>query len=301
MLILMGSTSHAMTRVLDKRIWVLIWTAVGIPFSWIKEVKDVGLVAAVGVTSASAMVIIIIAASADKMLTDGIPEEIAVIPRGAIDFLSNLATYFFVFSFTVTSPTVCYHMNKPMDFPITLIAAMIFITLVYMSVMELGYAAYGQSLSEVDTIVDAISPPGQPLDVFGWLINIVILIVMLPHFLVLFTPTAKQIDVLCSNVGERRQWSASHTKIACLVGRTCLVILDGCIAIVVPKVSSLVSLIGAICVTQNSILFPIACYVKIKRQHQYPFPKWEVPLLVLLFVIGLMVIVIGLYGAVVHF
>ncbi|KAF4715053.1 hypothetical protein FOZ63_030848 [Perkinsus olseni] len=278
-----------MTRVLDKRIWVLIWTAIGIPFSWIKEVKDVGLV------------IVIIVASADKMITDGIPEDLAVLRPSPLDFLASLASYFFAYSFTATSPTVCYHMNRPMDFPKMLVAAVLLITLLYMSVMELGYAAYGQSLSEVDTIVDAISPPGQPLDVFGWLINIVILMVMLPHFLVLFTPTAKQIDVLCSYVGERRQWSSSHTKVACLVGRTCLVIVDGCIALVVPKVSSLVSLVGALCVTQISILFPIACYIKIKRQHRYPFPKWEVPLLVLLFVIGLVVTVIGLYGAILHF
>ncbi|KAF4684298.1 UbiA prenyltransferase domain-containing protein 1 [Perkinsus olseni] len=221
MLVLLGSTCYAMTHILQKRIWALIWTAIGIPFSWIKEVKDVGLVAAVGVTSASAMVIVILVASANRLISGSARDSLVTAPRGAIDFLSNLASYFFVFAFTATSPTVCYHMNRPMDFPENVDCRGIVDNFVV-------HVRYGARLRGVCLSTSSVGSS-----------NIVILVVMLPHFLVLFTPTAKQIDVLCSNVGERRRWSASHTKIACLVGRTCLVILDGCIAIVVPKVSSL--------------------------------------------------------------
>ncbi|KAF4690466.1 hypothetical protein FOZ60_017317 [Perkinsus olseni] len=301
MLLLLASTCEAMARALDKRVWIALWTIVGILLSWIKEVKNVGAFAAVGVLSASAMVIVIIAASANKLVTDGVGEDLIVGPRNAVDFLSIFATYFFAYGISATTPTVCYNMTKPMDFPKSLAVAMIFCTGVYLTAMELGYAAYGQSLSKADTIADAISPPGQPLNGFGWLINLVILMVVLSHFLVLFTPTAKQLDVLCASVGERRQWSTMKNKVACLVGRTCLVILEGCIAIVVPKVDSLVGLIGAFCVTQLSVFFPIACYIKMKRHRHLPLKKWELFLFAVLVAIGFVVMVLGVYGAAVQF
>ncbi|EER10837.1 transmembrane transporter, putative [Perkinsus marinus ATCC 50983] len=300
MLILLGSTCLAMTGVLNKRVWIVLWTLVGIPFSWIKEIKDVGIVAAIGVLSSSAMVIVIIAASVNKMIDDA-PDDLTAVPLSAIDFLSNLATYFFVNGFAASTPTVCFHMNKPEDFPKTLAAAMTFITLVYMTVMELGYAAYGPLLAQVDTIVDALSPPGRSLDVFGWLINIVVLIVLIPHFLVMFTPTAKQMDLLCSNFSERRKWSTVKSKLLCLSARTCLVILEGLIAIVVPRVSSLVSVIGAFCMVQFSIFFPVACYHKIKRLQHLTTPKLVVVFQILIVAIGFVVMVMGLYGSVTRF
>ncbi|KAF4674937.1 hypothetical protein FOL46_003384 [Perkinsus olseni] len=286
MLLLLASTCEAMAHALDKRVWIALWTVVGIPLSWMKEVKNVGVVAAVGVVSASLMVIVMVAASANKLITDGVGEDVVVGPRSAIDFLSIFATYFYAYGISATTPTVCYNMNDPLDFPKSLAVAMIFCTGVYLTAMELGYAAYGQSLSKADTIADAISPPGQPLTVFGWLISLVILMVVLSHFLVLFTPTAKQLDALCASVGERRRWSDFQSKVAFLVGRTCLVILEGLIAIVVPK---------------YAIFFPVACHVKIKRRKQMPAAKWELLLFVLLSVIGLVVMAMGVYGAVVHF
>ncbi|EEQ99044.1 amino acid transporter, putative, partial [Perkinsus marinus ATCC 50983] len=206
-----------------------------------------------------------------------------------------------VYGFTATTPTICYHMTKPRNFPKTVVAATIFITLLYSSVMELGYVGYGQFLTTVDTIVDAISPPGQTLDVFGWLINITILAVMLPHYLVLFTPTAKQIDAMCSHIGERKGWSVGRCTLAALICRTILVILEGGLAIVIPKVSSIVSLIGAFCVTQITTLFPIACYMKAKRQHQLPWPIWEILLHSLFAMVAFVVMGIGIYGAIINF
>ncbi|EER00214.1 amino acid transporter, putative [Perkinsus marinus ATCC 50983] len=301
MLILMGSTTEAMTRVLNRQAWIALWTLVGIPFSWIKEVKDVGFIAVFGVTSASAMVIVIIVASADRMVTDGISESLAVVPSDALEFIAALASYFYVYSFTAASPTICYHMTKPENFPKTVVVATIFITLLYSSVMELGYVGYGQFIATVDTIVDAISPPGQTLDVFGWLINITVLAVMLPHYLVQFTPTAKQIDRMSSHIGERKGWSTKRCKVTALVCRTLLVIAEGGLAIVIPKVSSIVSLIGAFCSTQVTILFPIACYMKVKRQHQLPWPLWEILVHALFTMVAFVIMGIGIYGAIIHF
>ncbi|EEQ98627.1 amino acid transporter, putative [Perkinsus marinus ATCC 50983] len=301
MFLLLASTCEAMARVFDRRVWIALWVLVGIPLSWIREVKDVGIIAAAGVLSATAMVVVIIAASANKLVVDGTAHDLEVGPRGVVDYLSVFATYFFAYGISATTPTVCYNMSKPNDFPKSLVAALGFSTLVYLVVMELGYAAYGQALSKADTIVGAISPSGQPLNVFGWLINLVVLLVVLSHFLVLFTPTAKQVDAVCSTVGERRRWSTFNYRIGCSVGRTCLVIFEGFIAIVVPKVDILVGLIGAFCVTQLSVFFPIACYIKIQMNLGSSIPKWKSFFFVLLMVVGLVVMGMGVYGAILNF
>ncbi|KAF4704284.1 hypothetical protein FOZ62_020144, partial [Perkinsus olseni] len=141
MLLLLASTCEAMALVLDRRAWAAIWTVVGIVLSWIKEVKNVGVVAAFGVLSVSAMVIVIFVASANKLIADGVAEDLRVLPRGAIDFFSVFATYFFGYGMSSTTPTVCYNMTRPTDFPKALIVAMVFCTGLYMAVMELGYVA----------------------------------------------------------------------------------------------------------------------------------------------------------------
>lgn len=301
MLLLLASTCEAMALVLDRRAWVAIWIVVGIPLSWIKEVKNVGFIATIGVVTVSAMVIVIFVASADKLVQDGVARDLKVGPDGAIDFFSMFATYFFGYGMSSTTPTVCANMTRPMDFPKALFVALVFCTALYMAVMELGYIAYGQALAGADTIAGAISPAGQRLNTFGWIINVVVLVVVSSHYLVLFTPTAKKVDELCLDISEKKQWSSFKYKLVSLLGRTGLVILEGCIAIVVPKVDALVSLIGAFCVPHLSIFFPIACYVKMRRSHQLSIPKWELVLFAALIVIGFVVMVLGIYGAIIQF
>ncbi|KAF4661244.1 hypothetical protein FOL47_006765 [Perkinsus chesapeaki] len=301
MILLLAATTETLTQVLSRRIWTAIWTAISISLALIRDMKHVGSIAAVGAMSASVMVIVIIAACISKLATDGVSNEVMVMPQKGLKFISVFATYFFAYGLSTVTPTVYHGMANPSDFPKALSTAIFFCLCLYTSTLELGYLAYSQSLASADTVLAAISPPNQPLTIFGWLINIIVIVVVLSHILVLFTPTAKRVDMTWSAISERRRWSTFQLRVCLMASRTLLIILEGCIAIAVPKVDVLVGLIGAFCVTQLSVFFPIACYVKLKRRRKISIPLWETLLFMLLVAVASLVMVMGIYGASLQF
>ncbi|EER03763.1 hypothetical protein Pmar_PMAR022712, partial [Perkinsus marinus ATCC 50983] len=48
-------------------------------------------------------------------------------------------------------------------------------------------------------------------------------------------------------------------------------------------------------------LFPIACFMKAKRQHHLPWPVWEILLHFVLAMVAFVVMGIGIYGAIIDF
>ncbi|KAF4738543.1 hypothetical protein FOZ62_031401 [Perkinsus olseni] len=175
-------------------------------------------------------------------------------------------------------------MNEPKRYPVALAIAALFCVITYASLMLLGYAAYGDSLLNADTIADAISPPRSNLSVAGWIINFVILVVVVSHFLVLYTPTALAMDDFLSRVA-----------------RSALVVIQALIAVAIPSVDKLVNLIGALCVIQLCFIIPIACYVKLKRMAGIRIGIIEIVLYLVLLVVALIAMGVGIHGAVIQF
>ncbi|KAF4720174.1 hypothetical protein FOZ63_029708, partial [Perkinsus olseni] len=196
MLLILASSILSLTRVLSLRVWLLISGLACLPLTWIKDMKEVGLVAAFGVATVAAAVITIIVACIAHYV------ELEEAPRTQISSSSPLALIstfnMFLLSFTVsvTEPTIIAAMDRPRDFPKALFLAFGFILVVYAAVTTLGYLAFGDLLLQRDTVVLAIAPPGAPLNAAAWIINIIMLLLVSVHLLVLFMPTAHFIDSL---------------------------------------------------------------------------------------------------------
>ncbi|KAF4661245.1 hypothetical protein FOL47_006766 [Perkinsus chesapeaki] len=295
LLVLLASTTVALTKTWNIRLWIMVWALVCLPLSWIRKMKSVGIVASIGVLSVCVLVAVVIIACIQQLIESGPAKDYSVMSNDPLDLLSNFATFIFSFGFSATTPTITFSMKEPKRYPVSLAIAAIFCVLVYAVVMLLGYGAYGNSLLQTDTIVQAISPPNERLSPSGWVINLVVLVVVASHFLVLFTPTALAVDDLLSRArcikGRSRIWS--------LAARSGVVILQALIGIAIPSVDKLVNLIGALCVIQLCFIIPIACYVKLKRMAGIPIGKLEVLWYILLLLLALLAMGIGIYGAIV--
>ncbi|KAF4669725.1 hypothetical protein FOZ61_003319 [Perkinsus olseni] len=301
LLVLLASTTIAFTKALDVRTWVAIWALACLPLSWIKEMKNVSLLAAVGVVSVCTLVVVVIVACIQHLATAGTRDNYNLLSTNPLRLLGNFAAFIFSFGFSATTPTITHNMNEPKRYPIALAIAALFCVITYASLMLLGYAAYGDSLLNADTIADAISPPRSNLSVAGWIINFVILVVVVSHFLVLYTPTALAMDDFLSRVGWVTKLPDARQRIARLSARSALVVIQALIAVAIPSVDKLVNLIGALCVIQLCFIIPIACYVKLKRMAGIPIGIIEILLYLVLLVVALIAMGVGIHGAVIQF
>ncbi|KAF4731387.1 hypothetical protein FOZ62_027032 [Perkinsus olseni] len=177
LLVVMGESFLALTGALSRRAWISICGVINMPLSWIKHMKDVGLVAAIG-----------------ELISQEAPAESELFPKNMLYFLYSFDTFLLSFTVGVTQPMIVAGMNSPTHFPKALALAFTFILVVYVVVSYVGYAAYGRVLDRDDSIILALCPPGVPLTITGWLLNITLLVLVAVHFVILIMPTAQLVD-----------------------------------------------------------------------------------------------------------
>ncbi|KAF4658691.1 hypothetical protein FOL47_007874, partial [Perkinsus chesapeaki] len=270
LLVLQASISLSLTKVLNWRTWIAIWIAVGIPLSWVKEFKNVGLLAIAGVTSTLVLLAVIIAACIQHLVSEESPGPYTLATSDPWVLIGSLATYVFPLSHPLVAPTIMNAMQEPLRYPLASAIASLFLVVLYGTVMILGYFAFGNSLLTYDTIADAIAPTTGTLSVIGWILNIAIIIVVATHYVVLLSPTALALDGLVSAVSRKWGLSARVSLFLVLASRSGLVILQGVVGIAFLSVNKLVTFLGAFGTIQISLALPLISYIRLKSLNGSP-------------------------------
>ncbi|KAF4696556.1 hypothetical protein FOZ60_000246 [Perkinsus olseni] len=298
MLLILASSLLSLTRVLSLRVWLLISGLVCLPLTWIKDMKEVGLVAAFGVaTVAAAVITIIVACIAHYVELEEAPRT-QVSSSSPLALISTFNMFLLSFTVSVTEPTIIAAMDRPRDFPKALFLAFGFILVVYAAVTVLGYLAFGDLLLQRDTVVLAIAPPGAPLNAAAWIINIIMLLLVSVHLLVLFMPTAHFIDSLFRFEDMKRwrtPWRAGITRIITRSSQLCVCVALG---VAIPSVNRLVNVLAAFCIIMLSIVLPILFYLRLNYLSKERFSRVECAVAGLLLLLSPLAIAAGLYVAV---
>ncbi|KAF4658694.1 hypothetical protein FOL47_007877 [Perkinsus chesapeaki] len=301
LLVLQASISLSLTKVLNWRTWIAIWIAVGIPLSWVKEFKNVGLLAIAGLTSTLVLLAVIIAACIQHLVSEESPGPYTLATSDPWVLIASLATYLFPLSHPVIAPTITNAMQEPLRYPLALVIATMFLIVLYGTVMILGYFAFGNSLLTYDTIADAIAPTTGTLSVIGWILNIVIIIVVATHYVVLLSPTALALDRLVSSASQKWGLSARTSFFLTLGARSGLVTLQGLVGIIFLSVNKLVTLIGAFGTIQLSFALPLISYIKLKSLNGSPVSKTLLAFCSILIVAALFVMCVAIYATISKF
>ncbi|KAF4658696.1 hypothetical protein FOL47_007879 [Perkinsus chesapeaki] len=298
LLVLQASISLSLTKVLNLRAWIVIWIAVGIPLSWVKQMKNVGLLAIAGVTSSVSLLAVIVVACIQRIISEEPAGPYNLATSDPLTLMGCLATYIFALSHPVLAPTVANAMEKPMKYPLASAISSLLLIVLYGTVMILGYFAFGNSLLTYDTIADAIAPTTGTLSVIGWILNIVIIIVVATHYVVLLSPTALALDGLVSAVSRRWGLSARVSLFLVLASRSGLVILQGVVGIAFLSVNKLVTFLGAFGTIQLSFTIPLISYMRLMRLRGSPFTGVKLAMCYLLIILSLFITGVAMYKAV---
>ncbi|KAF4658695.1 hypothetical protein FOL47_007878 [Perkinsus chesapeaki] len=295
LLVLQASISLSLTHVLTWRLWIVIWIAVGIPLSWVKEMKNVGLLAAAGVTSSISLLVIVIVACVQRLVSEGPPGGYVFTTNEPWVIIGSLSTYIFPFVHAMTCPTIMSSMNQPVKYPIALSIATVLLVVLYGSVMILGYLAFGNNLLNYDTIADDIAPTTGRLPVIGWILNIVIIVVVATHYVVLLSPTARVLDNVVSVVVEKWAVSPRLSRFLVLAARSGLVILQGLVGIAFLSVNKLVTFLGALCAVQISIIIPLISYIRLRSLNGSPVGPLQLVMSSFTIIVSLFVVVVAIF------
>lgn len=236
MLILFAENTMRLWPVLTQDWWVLIYACLMAPFVWIRSMKAIGWLSSVGVISIIATCIVIIIASATNAVSEGDTLEYHLFND---QLGSAMATLMTSFGLTTMVSAVLNGVGEPSKFSKALIWAFAIIFAVYIGIMAAGYAGYGDGIARYGDIVSAISTSTGKLNWAGYAIIVCILVLCATHFLALFTPVAMDCERLIPEDAPMRH-------LICYAIRTALVALCALLAVVIPGVMTLISILGAI-------------------------------------------------------
>lgn len=298
LLLVLASSILSLTRVLSIRIWLLISGIVCLPLTWIKDMKEVGLVAAFGVATVAAAVITIIVACIAHYVEREDDPAYQISSPSPLDLIATFNMFVLSFTVTVTEPTVIATMDNPRDFPKALALAFGFILLVYTAITILGYLAFGETLLQVDTVVDAIAPPADSLTVVAWVIYIIMLLLVAVHLLVLFMPTAHFIDSLCRFDDMGRWHTPRRATLARIVTRSLQLGACVALAVAIPSFNRLVNILAAFCIIMLAVVFPILFYLRLHYLNKERVNWIVCAVALLLLLLSPVLIGAGLYVAV---
>ncbi|KAF5270109.1 hypothetical protein FQA39_LY08521 [Lamprigera yunnana] len=184
-------------------------------------------------------------------------------------------------------------MKKPQQFlgcPGVLNAAMIMVTLLYASVGFFGYLRYGE---ETSPSISLNLPMKE--DILAQVVNILIPIaVFLTYNLQMFVP----IDIIWRNLLSPRVNGRLAVNLVQVVTRCLFVAGTIVIAVAVPNLEPIISLVGAICFSTLGILIPAVVDTVLHWEGRLGFLKWRLIKNIILAVLAIFALVSGTADAI---
>ncbi|CAF0942300.1 unnamed protein product [Didymodactylos carnosus] len=275
----MQSLLHALHVHVSFCLWILIVTAILIPFCWFGTPKDSWILAVIAmVCTAIAALFISISALRDHKHHE---------PPSPVTFKTfsfSMGIMFFSWGGSAMFPTIQVDMKHPDKFHYAVIVAYIVLLIFYLPIQIIGYTVYGSHIK--DNILEIL-----PKDFFRYSVEILITGHLLMAFTIVLNPVFQGLEDVFKTP-KRFCWQR-------VAVRSILVLFLTFLAETIPHFGPILSFIGSSTVSLLGFVLPVICYVSIKirstqlvYEHRLNtlrrvFPIYELILLVLSLMIGL--------------
>ena len=182
--------------------WVVVGTAVAQPFVWIKSMNKLGIVSATGVAAVFILAGLIVVGSVREIKNRSERPSMRTAYFGISEVGFAIVMLSFSFGSIPVIPTLLQSMKYPIDIGKVSGVSYVIIGFITGLVAYSGFFAWGDSMTQVDDILDMLAPviPKSPssnsstqerrLDWLGLSCLLVALVVVLTHVVVLIRPVA---------------------------------------------------------------------------------------------------------------
>ncbi|EER01017.1 10 transmembrane domain, possible aa transporter, putative [Perkinsus marinus ATCC 50983] len=304
-LILLATSMYSLTGVLSYNLWLLIVTILIMPFSCLKSMKEISFFSALGVASVFATVILVVIASIDEYVAETVDNDTITyhLSGGPIQLISVFCTFLLSFNVSITVPTIIKDVRRPQRFRRRVaFISFLLVGVVYLCITTVGYLAFGDSITNYDTMIEAFSPADRDdWTIYSWLINVCAVILVATHFLVIMSPSAQLSDHLLHENLTKKWTNRVLAEVVRCAFRILLVIFCALVALLVPSVDKLVNLLSAVFVVLIALVYPTVYYWRILQLQGVTQNRWLLWLQRVLVGIAFIALVFGTYMAVKDF
>lgn len=270
---------------LDSVTWTIIASVVvSIPFVFLKTMKEVAWVSAIGVVAIVITVLVVLIMSAiDKPNQVNVHHDVVIWEM----FPVALATISFSFGGNVVYPHVEASMKNPQNWPKVAAGGLSTCAAMYIIVAVSGYLVYGTSV--VSPVYNSI-PEGA-----GQTVAIVVITInVMTSAPILTTSFSLDLEEMF-NVTVERFGKVKEFLIRAAI-RIAIMVVITVIACTVPFFSALMSLIGAFANCALIFIFPVVFYFKLTGLRNKPW--YELAWCVLVVILGCVGLVFGTIEAI---
>uniref|UniRef100_F6VBX7 Amino acid transporter transmembrane domain-containing protein n=1 Tax=Ciona intestinalis TaxID=7719 RepID=F6VBX7_CIOIN len=271
--------------------WILIITAVLIPFTWLGTPKDfwqAAIMAAVttGIGGLLATIALIVMIPTTPPATHSNPTFNS--------FFNAFGTILFAFGGASVFPTIQVDMKQPDMFPKSVVIGIISVLATYLPICVAGLVVLGDNMTH-DNILDELAKT--------WLLYSVIILItshLLMAFLIVVNPINQDLEGFF-NIADK--FSIKR----CIV-RTSVMLSMLFVALSVPHFGVILSLVGGTTVTATNFIFPPLFYLMLSRQltasdapgelPNFPIPWVNINVPTYMKLLLIEIILIGLVGGV---
>ncbi|XP_078485504.1 uncharacterized protein LOC100187512 [Ciona intestinalis] len=240
--------------------WILIITAVLIPFTWLGTPKDfwqAAIMAAVttGIGGLLATVALIVMEPTTPPATHSNPTFNS--------FFNAFGTILFAFGGASVFPTIQVDMKQPDMFPKSVVIGIITVLCIYLPISVAGFVVLGDNMTNANILDDLAK---------SWMLYTVLILItshLFMAFLILLNPIFQDLEDffnIANKFSVRR----------CTV-RVCVVISMLFIALSVPHFGVILSLIGGTTIAATNFIFPPLFYILLSRQQVPSDAPGELP------------------------
>ncbi|ORX90798.1 hypothetical protein K493DRAFT_317724 [Basidiobolus meristosporus CBS 931.73] len=274
---------------IDKKIWIAIGAVVVlIPYLFLKTVKEVAWLSAMGVLTTACVIVICVVAGLVEYSVDNVRNDHDIVRWANLPVA--LGSICFSFGGNVIYPHVEAGMRNPKSWNKVLGCAIMTVCVMYLLISVCCYFVFG--VSTVSPIYDNLKGGGAKVSAI--LLITIHIIMASPLYLTSFANEMEELLKI-----NRQHHSKAREFILRSILRT--IILGSCtlVAMFVPFVSDFMSLIGSLSYSIILFMAPVTLYIKL-----YGFKKlafWEKIACTLIMIIALSACILGTKDAVIQF
>eukprot|EP00761_Pharyngomonas_kirbyi_P000876 gb/GECH01000877.1/.p1 GENE.gb/GECH01000877.1/~~gb/GECH01000877.1/.p1 ORF type:complete len:451 (+),score=48.54 gb/GECH01000877.1/:1-1353(+) len=263
-LILLGTNMHEIFPVLETHIWIMIATAILLPMTWLKSMKEVSLVSMLGMAaSAFTVVVVVVLGTVDKTdlkreASQNVSNQVVNVSWNGIP--QSFAGMAFSFGGHSVFPKVAHTMKKPQQFNRVANFAFLSIAGLYIPVAIVGYWVYGDSVKS--PILQSL-----PQDWVNTIANVLITLHIAFAYPIIANPIFAYIENAI-NMPRREHHTPNRALILRLSLRSIVVFITMIIAITVPFFGEFLSFIGAFSVTAVVFILPVVFTLRLTPRNE---------------------------------
>eukprot|EP01027_Heterolobosea_sp_BB2_P016050 GEZU01022902.1.p1 GENE.GEZU01022902.1~~GEZU01022902.1.p1 ORF type:complete len:470 (+),score=92.88 GEZU01022902.1:152-1561(+) len=285
-LIIAGQNLNAMVPKLNMHVWVIIVGAALIPISWLKTMKEISIIAFIGLSSTILLAVVVIVYSIMDVSKPGyIHNNVTYDIFAWRTFPKAFSSFCFACGVHNLLPTVEENMKKPKQFPAVMTASMIIVTVLYLCVSTAGYLAYGTNTQGM--ILDNL-PHGVG--------KLIAMIAITAHVILAYPLPLNPVCLMLENEVYKLDNKPRKVELPIrIISRTVLVLFTVVVAVLMPYFGDFMSLIGALGVSAAVYILPVLFHLILNRA-SVRWYEWIWAIFVLL--VGLLGSGLGVYTSI---